>query len=89
VKLAKAGGLAPAGALIGLARMLGLKVLLGCMVESGIAVTAAGHLAPLADFADLDGSILLRENPYPGLRLEAGVVTLPDAPGLGVPPHAA
>jgi L-Ala-D/L-Glu epimerase len=86
VKLAKAGGLAPAGALIGLARMLGLKVLLGCMVESGIAVSAAAHLAPLADFADLDGSLLLAENPYPGMSLDLGKVTLPDTAGLGVRP---
>jgi L-Ala-D/L-Glu epimerase len=89
VKLAKAGGLAPAGALIGLARMLGLQVLLGCMVESGIAVSAAAHLAPLADFADLDGSLLLAANPFEGVVVDSQGITLPERPGLGVVDRAA
>lgn len=84
VKLAKAGGIAPARAIIAVARLLKLQVLVGCMVESGIAVTAAACLAPLADFADLDGSMLLRSDPFPGMTLQRGVVGLPEAPGLGV-----
>jgi L-Ala-D/L-Glu epimerase len=89
VKLAKAGGIAPARSLIALARLLKLKVLVGCMVESGIAVTAAACLAPLADFADLDGSLLLKSNPYPGMTLEKGIVGLSNESGLGIEAQAA
>jgi len=84
VKLAKAGGLRPARQMIALARALGLRVLIGCMVESSVAVTAAAHLAPLADYADLDGNLLITNDPYRGVRIEAGALILPDAPGLGV-----
>lgn len=89
VKLAKAGGIAPAGALIGLARMLGLQVLIGCMVESSVAVSAAAQLAPLADFADLDGSLLLSNDPFTGVRVDQGDIVLSGAPGLGVEPRDA
>lgn len=85
VKLAKAGGLAPAQRWIHVARTLGLKVLLGCMIESSLAITAAAHLAPLADFADLDGALSLSKDPFEGARLEAsGTIRLPARDGLGV-----
>ena len=87
VKLAKCGGLRPARQMIALARAYGMRILLGCMVESSVAVTAAAHLAPLADFADLDGNLLITNDPYQGVRLINGVVHLPDAPGLGVTPR--
>jgi L-alanine-DL-glutamate epimerase-like enolase superfamily enzyme len=87
VKLAKCGGLRPARQMILLTRAYGMKVMIGCMVESSVAVTAAAQLAPLADFADLDGNLLITNDPYRGLRVDAGRVTLPDAPGLGVKPH--
>jgi L-alanine-DL-glutamate epimerase-like enolase superfamily enzyme len=88
IKLAKCGGLRPARQMIALARAYGMKVLIGCMVESSVAVTAAAHLAPLADFADLDGHLLITNDPYRGVRVDGSRVTLPDAPGLGVTPYA-
>lgn len=84
VKLAKFGGLRPARQLMALARALGLMVMVGCMVESAVAVTAAAHLAPMADYADLDAPLLITNNPYHGAINAAGYLTLPAAPGLGV-----
>ena len=84
VKLAKAGGLRPARQWIAVARALGMKVLLGCMVETRLAVTAAAHLAPLADFADLDGHLNVANDPFDGLEVERGAIRLPERPGLGV-----
>jgi L-alanine-DL-glutamate epimerase-like enolase superfamily enzyme len=84
VKLAKTGGLAGARRLIDLARSYDLRVLLGCMVESSLAVTAAAHLAPLADFADLDGAFLLANDPFEGMIFDRGRLILHDRPGLGV-----
>ncbi len=88
IKLAKCGGLRPARQIIALARALGLKILLGCMVESSVAVTAAAHLAPLVDYADLDGNILIANDPYRGVTNTHGQLTLPSGPGLGVTPIA-
>jgi L-alanine-DL-glutamate epimerase-like enolase superfamily enzyme len=87
VKLAKCGGLRPARQMIALARACGMKVMIGCMVESSVAVTAAAQLAPLTDYADLDGNLLITNDPYRGLQVTEGRVTLPDAPGLGVTPQ--
>ena len=85
VKIAKCGGIRAVRRLIVLARALGLGVMLGCMIESSIALTAAAHLAPLADFIDLDGTIHLADDPFEGMRLtDAGRVTVPERPGLGV-----
>lgn len=84
IKLAKCGGLRPARQMIALARAQGMLVMLGCMVESSVAVTAAAHLAPLADYADLDSNLLLTNDPYVGLDNANGRLVLPDAPGLGV-----
>jgi L-alanine-DL-glutamate epimerase-like enolase superfamily enzyme len=84
VKLAKAGGIRGALAMIHSARAMGLKVMIGCMVESAIAATAAAHVSPLADWADLDGPLLISRDPFTGVRYEAGKVLIPDAPGLGV-----
>jgi L-alanine-DL-glutamate epimerase-like enolase superfamily enzyme len=87
VKLAKAGGIAGGRQWIAVARALGLKVLLGCMIESSLAVTAAAHLAPLADFADLDGALSPAEDPFAGATLGAGGrLSLPERPGLGAVP---
>ena len=54
------------------------------MVESAIAATAAAHLSPLADWADIDGPLLIARDPFAGVRYERGKLVLPDAPGLGV-----
>ncbi len=84
IKLAKCGGLRAARQMIAVARALGLRVLLGCMVESAVAVTAAAHLAPLADYADLDGNALVTDDPFAGVELRAGRLHLPAGDGLGV-----
>jgi L-alanine-DL-glutamate epimerase-like enolase superfamily enzyme len=84
VKLVKCGGLRAALAMIHTARALNLKVMLGCMVESAILATAAAHIAPLADWADLDGPFLTARDPYRGLSYDRGKLLLPDGPGLGV-----
>jgi L-alanine-DL-glutamate epimerase-like enolase superfamily enzyme len=87
VKLAKTGGIAGARRAIAVARALGLRVMLGCMVESSLALTAAAHLSPLVDIADLDGSLTLAADPFAGVVLDTGVLTLPEGPGLGVKLH--
>jgi L-Ala-D/L-Glu epimerase len=84
VKLMKAGGIRPALALIQVARAHGLRVMLGCMVESSIGIAAAVHLAPLADWVDLDGHLLLARDPASGLALVDGVVLPAARPGLGI-----
>jgi L-Ala-D/L-Glu epimerase len=86
VKLAKAGGLREALRMIAAARALGLRVMLGCMVESQLGVASAAQIASLADWVDLDGHLLLAEQPYEGLTLDDGRVLPSDAPGLGVWP---
>ena len=86
VKLAKSGGLREAVRMIHAARALGLGVMVGCMVESQLAVAPAAHIGSLADWADLDGHLLLAEQPFEGLALREGRVLPPDAPGLGVEP---
>lgn len=89
VKLAKTGSIGEAVRLMTAARALHFGVFLGCMVESSLGIAAAAHLAPLADWVDLDGHLLLSDDPFEGLRLEAGrVLPDPDAPGLGVRPRA-
>jgi L-alanine-DL-glutamate epimerase-like enolase superfamily enzyme len=89
VKLAKAGGLSSARELIARARDAGLGVLIGCMIESSVAVTAAAHISPLADFADLDGNLLIANDPYSGVRQIDSRLELPSAPGLGIRPARA
>jgi L-alanine-DL-glutamate epimerase-like enolase superfamily enzyme len=84
VKLAKTGGIRGALAMIHTARALGMKIMLGCMVESAIAATAAAHLSPLVDWADIDGPFLTASDPFAGVRYDGGKLVLPDAPGLGV-----
>jgi L-Ala-D/L-Glu epimerase len=88
IKLMKCGGLSEALDMIAVARAHGLKVMLGCMIESSLGITAAAHVSPLVDTADLDGNLLLAEDPFQGARVEAGRIVLPDGPGLGVSPRA-
>lgn len=84
VKLAKTGGIRGALAMIHTARAMGLKLMLGCMVESAIAATAAAHLSPLVDWADIDGPLLIASDPFEGVTYRLGKMLLPDRPGLGV-----
>lgn len=84
LKLSKCGGLREALRLVAVARAHGLLVMGGCMIETSLGITAAAHLAPLLDAADLDGAALLERDPYQGATIAGGVIALPDAPGLGV-----
>lgn len=86
IKLMKCGGIYPALQMIHLARAHGLKIMMGCMIESSIAITAAAHLSPLIDYADLDGHLLIDDDPYRGVTVHEGKLHLPDRPGLGLEP---
>jgi len=86
VKLDKAGGILEAFKMIQIARALGLKTMLGCMVSSSVSVTAAAHLSPLVDYADLDGNLLIANDPFAGVQVKNGKLLLPDRPGLGLKP---
>jgi L-alanine-DL-glutamate epimerase-like enolase superfamily enzyme len=88
IKLMKCGGLQEALRMIAVARAHGMQVMLGCMIESSVAITAAAHLSPLADHADLDGALLLDEDPFQGAQMKEGRLVPPDAPGLGVRPRS-
>ena len=86
VKLDKAGGILESCRWIQVARAMKMKVMLGCMVSSSCSVTAAAHLSPLVDYADLDGNLLVANDPWRGVRVEKGKLLLPDGPGLGLQP---
>ena len=61
-------------------------VMLGCMTETSCAVTAAAQLAPMVDWADLDGNLLIANDLFDGIKIVEGKVTIPDRPGIGVEP---
>jgi L-alanine-DL-glutamate epimerase-like enolase superfamily enzyme len=86
IKLAKCGGIREAMRMIHVARAHGLKVMLGCMIESSVGIAAAAHLGSLVDFLDLDGNLLVANDPYEGLKLDEGRLYLSDLPGLGIIP---
>ena len=84
IKLAKSGGIREAMRMVQAARALRMGVMLGCMLESGLGIAAGCCVAPLCDHVDLDGNLLLRDDPYPGVELVDGVQVPSLAPGLGV-----
>jgi len=84
LKLMKSNGISNVLKMIHVARAHNLRIMLGCMIESSLAITAAAHLTPLVDYADLDGNLLIDNDPYEGVRVVNGKLVLPDAPGLGV-----
>jgi L-alanine-DL-glutamate epimerase-like enolase superfamily enzyme len=88
IKLAKSGGIREAVRMAHAARALGLGVMLGCMVESGLGISAGAQIASLCDHVDLDGNLLLAEDPCPGVELVDGVQLPPSEPGLGVEAEA-
>jgi L-Ala-D/L-Glu epimerase len=87
IKLAKSGGMREAIRMIAAARALGLVVMIGCMIESSAGIAPAAQISSLCDFVDLDGHLLLAEDPFEGLGLEDGALVLSTAPGLGVSPR--
>ncbi len=84
IKLAKSGGIREGIRMAHAARALGLGVMLGCMVESGLGIAAGCCVAPLCDHVDLDGNLLLADDPSPGVVFSDGIQVPSDAPGLGV-----
>jgi len=88
IKLAKSGGIREAMRMAHAARALRLGVMLGCMLESGLGIAAGCCVAPVCDHVDLDGNLLLREDPWPGVELVDGVQVPAAVPGLGVSPRA-
>ena len=78
LKLMKTGGLPEARRMIAAARAHGLEVMCGCMIESNASIAAAAQLAPLLDYADIDGSLLLADDPYEGIALPNGEIRLAD-----------
>jgi L-Ala-D/L-Glu epimerase len=88
VKLDKAGGILEARRWISIARAMDMKIMLGCMISSSCSCTAAAHLSPLVDYADLDGFLLITNDPFSGVTVEKGKLILPSGPGLGLKPRA-
>jgi len=84
VKTMKSEGIRESLRMIHTARAHDMQIMLSCMVESSVGVTAAAHLAPLCDYADLDGPLLIKNDPYIGLKYDGAKMSLPDEAGLGV-----
>lgn len=84
IKLSKCGGIRQAVQMIHTARSAGLKVMIGCMLETSVGLAAAAHITPLVDYVDLDGHLLLADDPFDGLGGAGGRLTLTDRPGLGI-----
>jgi L-alanine-DL-glutamate epimerase-like enolase superfamily enzyme len=83
IKLMKSTGMSEAYKMIATARALGMKVMIGCMTETSCAISAAAQLSPLADYADLDGALLISNDLFSGASIVDGKVTLTDGPGIG------
>jgi L-Ala-D/L-Glu epimerase len=86
IKLMKTTGLREAHKMIAVARAFGMKVMIGCMTETSCAITAAAHLTPMVDWADLDGAMLSKNDNFRGMTVDKGKIILPNRPGTGVVP---
>ncbi|HTK83415.1 MAG TPA: dipeptide epimerase [Bacteroidota bacterium] len=86
IKLMKCTGLREAMRMIHTAQAMNMKIMLGCMIESSVAISAAAQLSPMVDYADLDGNVLITNDPFKGVALSDGKLMLNDEPGLGVSP---
>ena len=85
IKLVKCGGLRAGMQMIHTARACGLKIMLGCMIESSVLISAAAQLSPLADYADLDGNLLISNDPFRGVTIDSQAkLILPQAAGIGL-----
>ena len=87
IKLMKCTGMREAHKMVTLAQAANLKVMIGCMTETSCAVSAAAQLSPKADWADLDGNLLISNDPFRGVKIIDGKITLADKPGIGITPH--
>jgi L-alanine-DL-glutamate epimerase-like enolase superfamily enzyme len=83
IKLVKAGGITPALRMIQQAKALGMKTMVGCMTESSVGISAIAHIAPLLDYVDMDGAMLLAKDPAKGVRIFPDEVLFPEGPGIG------
>jgi L-alanine-DL-glutamate epimerase-like enolase superfamily enzyme len=83
IKLVKAGGITPALRMIQKAKSLGMKTMVGCMTESSVGISAIAHIAPLLDYVDMDGAMLLAKDPAKGVRIFPNEVRFPEGPGIG------
>jgi L-alanine-DL-glutamate epimerase-like enolase superfamily enzyme len=84
IKLMKCGGMRNAHKMATMAKMMGMKVMIGCMTETSCAISAAAQLSPMADWADLDGNLLISNDIYHGVDVIDGKITLSDLPGIGI-----
>jgi len=84
IKLMKSTGLYEAQKMITVARALDMKVMVGCMTETSCGVSAVAQLSPLVDWGDLDGNLLIKNDPFTGMKVIDGKVTLKDWPGIGI-----
>ncbi len=84
IKLMKCTGMREAHKMLTLARSLEMKVMLGCMIETSCAISAASHLSPMVDWADLDGALLIKNDVFSGTKIIDGKITLMNQPGIGV-----
>uniref|UniRef100_UPI003D7F1F6D enolase C-terminal domain-like protein n=1 Tax=Pedobacter sp. TaxID=1411316 RepID=UPI003D7F1F6D len=84
IKLMKCTGMREAHRMLELGRALKMKIMIGCMTETSCAISAAAQLAPMVDWADLDGALLIGNDVYKGMTVVDGMVTLNDQPGLGL-----
>ncbi|NOU61833.1 dipeptide epimerase [Marinifilum caeruleilacunae] len=84
IKLMKCTGLREAHKMLNVARALDMKVMIGCMTETSCGVSAASQLSPMVDWADLDGNLLISNDPYKGVTVQDGKVLLPSRPGIGI-----
>ncbi len=84
IKLMKSGGIREAFKMISVARALQMKIMIGCMVETSVGISAAAQLAPLVDYVDLDGNLLLTDDPYDGIKAVNGYLKYNNKPGIGV-----
>jgi len=84
IKLMKCGGMRNAWKMANMAKALGMKVMIGCMTETSCAISAAAQLSPLADWADLDGNLLIGNDIFEGTKVVDGKITLSDLPGIGI-----
>lgn len=86
IKLMKCGGMREGHKMLTLARSLGMKIMVGCMTETSCAISAAAHLTPLAQWADLDGALLISNDIYEGTKIIDGKIVIADLPGIGIKP---
>ncbi len=84
IKLMKCTGMAEARSMFLAAKESGMKTMIGCMTETSCGISAAAQLAPMADWADLDGALLIANDPFQGAKIENGTILLPERPGIGV-----